>query len=175
MNHRVVLTLFLILVALAALTSCGPAAGEEGAPIELQASPTVPTLQEAPALDSATSAAPPTSMPAAGYPPPTWTPNADYPGAQVPALLPTVDPYPGGLVWILRPVGVQCQEGTAAGYGDLREARSTLTAAGVKVADVELVELMVTTSCGSPTSAHYRAQIAVADLQTALSLEWRQE
>jgi hypothetical protein len=87
-------------------------------------------------------------------------------------LPPTIDPYPGGLVWVIRPVGIQCEEGTSPGYGDLREATSTLTAAGVSVADAKMVELVVATSCGSPTSAHFRVQIAADDLQTAQSMDW---
>ncbi len=55
-----------------------------------------------------------------GYPPPPTSP-------------PPTDPYPGGLVWIIRPVGVQCEDGTAEGYGDLSESVATLTAAGLQV------------------------------------------
>jgi len=120
----------------------------------------------------------PTTVPA-GYPaseviqPATPTRDPNYPAP--PTYAPTVDPYPGGLVWILHPVGIQCEESTSPGYGDLREAVSTLTAAGVAVAKSEMTELVVTDACGSPTSAHYRAQIAADDLQTALSMEWTQE
>jgi hypothetical protein len=89
--------------------------------------------------------------------------------------LPTVDPYPGGIIWIIRPVGTQCEDGTTLGYGDLRESVATLTAAGLRVVDSEMVELMVTTACGSPTSAHYRVQIDIEDLDSALSMGWDRE
>jgi hypothetical protein len=79
------------------------------------------------------------------------------------------------MVWIIRPVGIQCEDGTALGYGDLGEAVATLTAAGLRVADSEVIELMVTTSCGSPTSAHYRVQINSDDLDSALSMGWTRE
>jgi hypothetical protein len=106
--------------------------------------------------------------------PATATHEPGYP-EQPQDFPPTVDPYPGGLVWVIRPVGIQCEEGTSPGYSDLREATSTLTAAGVAVADSEMTELMVAASCGSPTSAHFRVQIAADDLQTALSMDWTQE
>jgi hypothetical protein len=79
------------------------------------------------------------------------------------------------MIWIIRPVGIQCEEGTAPGYGDLRESVATLTAAGIRVVDSEMTELMVTTSCGSPTSAHYRVQIDFEDLEDALSMGWQEE
>jgi hypothetical protein len=76
------------------------------------------------------------------------------------------------MVWITRPVGIQCEDGTALGYGDLRESVATLTAAGLRVSDSEMAEFMVTTACGSPTSAHYRIQISVEDLESAISMGW---
>lgn len=123
-----------------------------------------------------------TAVPESGYPAPesqpivpaTATREPGYP-EQPAALPPTPDPYPGGLVWIIRPVGIQCEETTSPGYGNLREAVSTLTAAGIAVADSEMTELMVATSCGSPTSAHFRVQIAADDLSIAQSMDWVQE
>lgn len=131
-----------------------------------------PALQDAPTAVSQPTAEPlpagyPGSEPA---PPPQPTYPPDYPGP--PTVMPTVDPYPGGMAWIIRPVGVQCEEGTTPGYGDLAEAEATLTAAGIRVADAEMIELIVPTSCGSPTSAHYRLQIEAEDLNSALSLGW---
>ncbi len=141
---------------------------------ESQIDPASPTNDLTPAEKPALA----TSTPPSAYPvpgdelPPTPALSLDYPA---PTLPPTIQAYPGGLVWIIRPVGVQCEEGTAPGYGDLREATSTLTAAGVRVAGAEMTELMVTSTCGSPTSAHFRAQINADDLPLALSLGWEQE
>lgn len=150
------------------LGACGPAAA-----------PTAPTTAptEGPALEEAGTLTP-TALPQ-GYPPPAPAPAAtsalpaDYPAP--PTMMPTADPYPGGLVWVLRPVGIQCEEGTAPGYGDLREAQATMTAAGITVVEAQMTDLMVTAVCGSPTSAHYRLQISAEDLQTAVSMGWSQE
>ena len=163
---RNVQILLLVMAVLFLLSAC--AAPETEVP---QLEPTVPALEEAPPE-------PPTAVPP-DYPAPEVvapaepTRDADYPAP--PTLAPTVDPYPGGLVWVIRPVGIQCEEGTTPGYGDLRETTSTLTAAGVTVADAKMTELMVTASCGSPTSAHFLVQIAAEDLPTALSMDWTQE
>jgi hypothetical protein len=72
-------------------------------------------------------------------------------------------------------VGTQCEDGTAPGYSDLGEAVATLTAAGLRVVNSEMSELLVATACGSPTSAHYRVQIEAEDLETALSMGWFRE
>ena len=134
-----------------------------------------------PALEPAVTApALPTAEPLpAEYPPPqptlptqpTYPP--DYPGPPTPP--PTVDPYPGGMTWIIRPVGIQCEDGTSLGYGDLRESVATLTAAGIRVVESGMTELMVAASCGSPTSAHFRVQIDAEDLENALSMGWEKE
>jgi hypothetical protein len=166
MNNHFLPTFLFLILALVFVGGCGASEADAPQPI-----PTLPTLNEVPA-DQATAV--PAEYPApevSGPATPTLDPN--YPAPPTPA--PTVDPYPGGVVWIIRPVGVQCEEGTAPGYNDLREATSTLTAAGVAVAQSEMTELMVTDVCGSPTSAHFRVQIAAGDLQTALSMGWTQE
>jgi hypothetical protein len=158
--------LMLMIVAMVLMSGCG--ASDADAP---EAIPTLSGADEAPAGE-------PSAEPAV-YPapedvkPPTPTLDPNYPAP--PTFAPTDEPYPGGLVWIIRPVGIQCEESTAPGYGDLREATSTLAAAGVAVAQSEMTELMVINACGSPTSAHYRVQIAAGDLQTALSMDWTQE
>lgn len=169
---------FLLFLGVFLLTACGtaPPAGTIMTPTsDAGGSDALPALEPA-----ATAAAQPTAeaLPE-NYPPPqpalpvpaTYPP--DYPGP--PTLMPTVDPYPGGVVWIIRPVGIQCEDGTAPGYGDLSEAVATLTAAGLSVLDSEVIEMLVTTSCGSPTSAHYHIQIDVVDLDSALSMGWEQE
>jgi hypothetical protein len=118
----------------------------------------------------ATAVAAPTAepVPLVDPPPPEEIPelptlDPDYPAP--PTLMSVEDPYPGGMAWIIRPVGVQCEEGTAEGYGDLHEAIITLTAAGLAVA----------ASCGSPTSTHYRLQIPSADLDKAVSMGWEKD
>lgn len=169
MKIRTNYTLLLLISAFFLLSGCGPATG--GTPVQETGATTLPGLQGAPLTQTPL----PDNYPSPEQvlPPPTPTLDPNYPAQ--PTLPPTPDPYPGGTVWVIRPVGIQCEEGTAPGYGDLREAQSTLTAAGVKVAEAEMTELMVTTSCGSPTSAHFRVQIAAEDLQTALSMGWMQE
>jgi hypothetical protein len=160
-NVHIIFFLTLILVILGACSSAPQA---------------LPTLPPPPGESGGLA----TAVPDQGYPssevlpPATATHEPGYPEQPV-DLPPTVDPYPGGLVWIVRPIGIQCEEGTSPGYGDLREATSTLTAAGIAVADAEMTEMMVAASCGSPTSAHFRVQIAADDLQTALSMDWTQE
>lgn len=166
MSFRNAHLLMLMSVVWVLLSACGSAD-----PGVLEPEPALPVLEDAAAEQPAAESP--------GYPvpeivaPPTPTFSPDYPAP--PTLAPTVDPYPGGLVWIIRPVGIQCEEGASPGYGDLRETTSTLTAAGVTVAGAEMAELMVATSCGSPTSAHFRVQIAAEDLQTSLSMDWTQE
>lgn len=154
------------------------------------APPANPTNTPDPSLDdaltnpqdssTATPPAPPTAAPIQGsYPgsqpaaPQQPTKELGYP---VPATFPpTVDPYPGGLVWIIRPVGTQCEEGTIQGYGDLSESVATLVAAGLNVENSQMTDIPVTAVCGSPTSAHYRIQISYEGLSTALSMGWKQE
>ena len=166
MIYRVTHVVLMVMIVLVLLSGCGPS--EPKAPQPL---PTLPGLEAAPG-------GPPTAVPE-DYPAPEVIPpvnptkDPNYPAP--PTFAPTVDPYPGGLVWVIRPVGIQCEESTLPGYGDLREATSTLTAAGVSVAQSEMTEMAVTAVCGSPTSAHFRVQIAAADLQTALSMDWTQE
>lgn len=155
---RLGVTILLLLLGVAA---CGPASPAAG--------PTAP----APALPTAVLA--PTIPQSYPVPVAAATPTlaADYPAP--PALLPTVDPYPGGLVWVIRPVGIQCEEGTVPGYADLREATATMTAAGIRVNEAQMTELIVPAVCGSPTSAHFRLQIDAGDLPTAMSLGWTAE
>ena len=165
------LTAFLIILIVAA---CGTAP-----PAEPTATPGAETPEpalspaEAPAV---TAPAPPTAEPLPeSYPPPPVLPvqPTHPPGYPPPATFPpTVDPYPGGLVWIVRPVGVQCEDGTEAGYGDLSESVATLIAAGLQVASSEMTDIPVTAVCGSPTSAHYRVQINPDGLNTARAMGW---
>ena len=130
-------SLFLFLGAFL-ISSCGTAP-PAGSNITPAVSPGGDNAE--PALEpAATAPVQPTAEPLPeDYPPPQPEPPiqptypADYPGP--PTLMPTVDPYPGGMVWLIRPVGIQCEDGTALGYGDLNESVATLTAAGLTVAD----------------------------------------
>lgn len=175
MKNRSLLISAFILLAAFLLVSCGTA---PPANISLTPSPQPQGDAAEPALEPApTTASQPTAEPLPGdYPaaepalPPQPTYPPDYPGP--PTMVPTVDPYPGGMAWIIRPVGIQCEEGTAPGYGDLAEAEATMSAAGIRVVDAEMIEMIVPTSCGSPTSAHFRLQIEAEDLDSALSFGW---
>lgn len=87
------------------------------------------------------------------------------------------DPYPaageGGLIWVIRPEGVQCEASDApTGEKGLQEAVESLAAAGVTAQAWELTEMMVTAVCGSPTSTHYLVQIPAANLDKAIALGW---
>jgi len=175
MKLPLVVSSFFLLIGAFLLAACGTAP-----PADLNVTPAVeptgvatsPVLEQAPAEPLQPTAEP---LPAE-YPPaqpelpvqPTYP--ADYPAPPTP-----IDPYPGGMVWIIRPVGIQCEDGTALGYGDLRESVATLTAAGLRVVEAEMLELMVTASCGSPTSAHFRVQISADDLNSAISMGWERE
>lgn len=160
------------LLALLLLAACGAAEPVEEAPGEATPTTEAPALATvaAPTSDAGTSEAEAAYPPQAVMPdPPTPLPD-DYPAPPTPP--PTVDPYPGGVLPIIKPVGVQCEEGTEVGYGSPEEAAATLAESGVEVTDVQVIELMVTTVCGGPTSEHYRAEISPEDLDMALSLGW---
>ncbi len=160
-----IITLLLIILAVSACGTAPPAqptATPSGSPA-LETAPSAPVQPTAESL--------PDSYPPPAPIQPTREPNYPPP----PTFPPTVDPYPGGLVWIIRPVGVQCEDGTTEGYGDLRESVATLTAAGLHVVESEMADLMVPAVCGSPTSAHYRIQISVDGLNTASSMGWKRE
>lgn len=97
-----------------------------------------------------------------------------YPAAQA---IPTYDPYPAGgnTVWVVYPVGIQCEDASASTYKNEQEVKSGLTAAGITVHNVTLTELMVCTACDCPTSAHYRAEIEASQLDAAITLGWASE
>lgn len=169
MKNRLLLLFSILMLGAFLLVACGtapPAVSNPTPAVQPERDAAEPALEAAPTAESL-----PEEYPASERAlPPQPTYPADYPGP--PTMMPTVDPYPGGMAWIIRPVGIQCEEGTAPGYGDLAEAEATVTAAGIRVVDAEMIELMVPTSCGSPTSAHFRLQIEAEDLDSALSLGW---
>lgn len=167
--------LYLILI-IGLLSACGGQTTPEAVPTvpanndsgdALQTAPDAkPTATAVPIdqnTDEALEAYPAEPLPAATALP------ADYP-----APLPTQDAYPGGLAWVQHPIGVQCEEGTLPGYETLEDAQATLTTAGIRVKEAEVIDIPMVQQCGQPSSVHYRLQIPAEDLQTALSLGWTQ-
>lgn len=173
MKQRLFITCLTLSIILVIFAACGTAPPARPTPSENssqpQSSPALPTLPLPPTVEPVPEAYPPPQLeiPEQATHEPGYPPPATFP--------PTVDPYPGGLVWIIRPVGVQCEEGTALGYGDLGESVATLTAAGLQVEASEMLERVVPAVCGSATSAHYRIQIKVDGLDTARSMGWERE
>lgn len=143
-----------------------------------------PTLEETPVQEEdeglATVAPPTTIRPepspttAEAYPPqPTPAPAAEdeYPA---PAAPPTA--YPADMrIWVLRPLGLQCEESEENQFASVDEAVASLSDAGIEVFESETVGLMVCEACGCPTSEHYRVQILRSDLLNAQMLGWSQE
>ena len=158
-----VLTVMLFLAVLAACTG-----GQDGE------ATTAPTEESRPGEPTPTSAAPggatptaaPTSYPA--FPTPTLPgSNGGYPVA---TPVPTDNPYPGGLVTLFHPMGLQCEEPI---FADLSAAVGSLEEAGIAVVAAEEIGLEVCEACGCATSQHYRVQINVEDLDRALELGWQ--
>jgi len=158
----------ILAVALVILAACTPTAAPPAA--------STPDDNDGGALQPAPETAVP-PQPQEGYPatPPLDAPAAPGYPAQQPAVTPGQSAYPGDGVWILRPLGIQCEDETQPGYADLDETVETLTRAGITVLASEVTNLMVTAVCGAPTSAHYRVQIDPADLDQALAMGWSRE
>lgn len=168
---NLILTALLLLV----LAACGPSAAEPtprpdtGSPA--RATPTADQALLTPASGGQNNLT--------GYPPPppTATPlpeNYPPPAQPVPG-----NPYPAvddaGTMWILHPLGLQCADTNSYAYTNVQAARADLTAAGITVFQVETIELAVCQACDCPTSTHYHAQIAAADLSKAQTLGWTAE
>jgi hypothetical protein len=105
-----------------------------------------------------------------GYPAPeTAPPVTDYPA---PEPAPTLDPYPvvAGYVWVVHPLGEQCEDDRF--YDDVNAAIAALEAADIEVDRGVVTNLNVCLACGCPTSEHYRLHIAEADLSKAEALGW---
>lgn len=170
------ISLFLLLIALVA---CGPVAETEEpavpdgssvegaleavtqpAPLEMEA--TTPPKPASPAGQLESYPAAPTAVPLPeGYPAPAAT----------------IDPYPNaidGFIWMLLPVGIQCEDDSSP-YADLAAAVDGLTAVNVRTGQSEMTDLMVCSACGCPSSAHYRVQVSVADVNAARTLGWERE
>lgn len=165
--------LLIMMMTLAA--ACGPAT-ESGEPATVPANEGVLEVVTQPAPAAATEAAPQPDAPEAYPAQPTAVPQTDsYPAPAAPVA--TINPYPGavdGFIWMLLPVGVQCED-DASPYTDLQDALAGLTAVSVQTAQSEITELMVCSACGCPTSAHYRVQVSVEDVNAAQSLGWNRE
>lgn len=163
------ITLISLLLVILALAACGPASTTPSAPaVENSDPPARPTPTNLPDTGG-------NEMPA-GYPPPPTTPPLPE-GYPAPVVAPTYDPYPapGDTVWMLHPVGIQCQDAAKSKYQNEQEAISALTAAGITVQQMTTTELMVCSACDCPTSAHYRAEINAADMNKATALGWTLE
>ncbi|MBK8985931.1 MAG: hypothetical protein IPM39_07590 [Chloroflexi bacterium] len=164
------LTLALLLALL--FVACGPATPTPtSAPEVIQPARSTPTSD--PSLITPNANEPGSQV---GYPPPppTLTPLPEgYPAAPT---LEAANPYPAaGTVWVLQALGLQCADTSTYQLANVQAARASLTAAGITVQTIQTVELGVCEACDCPTSTHYRAQIAAADLNKALALGWRSE
>ncbi len=164
--------ILVLLLALALLAACNPV-GLEGDTNPTAASPDTAPLSTIPPLSTAPSA---TSAPD-DYPSPP-TPSGSFlpEGYPVPPTLPPK--YPSdveGQVWIMRPLGLQCTEATTYEFPTLNDAVRSLEDAGIEVFGAEVVGLMVCESCECPTSEHYRVQIGVENLATAIQMGWSAE
>jgi hypothetical protein len=136
------------------------------------------TVEPAPAATATVPTPDPEPDDTSGYPPPGETDaypappdQAGYPAPPSPP--PAPDPYPSGIVWIVRAAGEQCEDSLR--FVDLASAVASLEENGITVNEAEGVELMVCQACGCPTSEHYRLQIDPVDLDQAMRLGWFRE
>jgi hypothetical protein len=116
-----------------------------------------------------------TAVPDDAYPAEPTPANTLPEGYPVPEVVPAYDPYPGldkeeGQAWMIIPAGVQCEDPLV--YPAEEDAVAALEEAGIDVIESQTMELMVTSSCGSPTSTHYVALIDMADQAQAEELGW---
>lgn len=166
--------------------SCSPATVDEESPDETPSDSDGGGLIEAPEAEPdifprSTLTPPPVGEPSepetapssdAGYPAPPPAPTLPE-GYEIPTPPPSLSPYPeatGTLIWILKPVGEQCAETPAT--PDLQTAVADLIALGIPVEASEMVDLIVCSACGCPTSAHFRLQIDSGYLGNAEVLGW---
>ncbi|MCB8942659.1 MAG: hypothetical protein H6658_02670 [Ardenticatenaceae bacterium] len=104
-------------------------------------------------------------------PEPVTQPESAYPAGEAIAQPESAYPAEGETVWMVFPVGVQCEEGSGE-YADLDEAVAALDTAGVVVVDQGTVELIVAAACGQPTSEHFRVEVLADGLEQAQGLGW---
>ena len=109
-----------------------------------------------------------------GYPPPPaqiTQPESSYPANEAQVAQPeSAYPAEQDMIWVVLPVGIQCEEGGQ--YADLDEAVADLDTVGVVIVDQGTSELIVASACGQPTSEHYGAMILRDGLSKAESLGW---
>jgi hypothetical protein len=168
-----------LLLTLLLLAACGPAISTPN----LEPDASQPEGRPTPTPDAALqpeNAAQDSPQPILGYPPlPTPIPLPEGYPAALPAFIEPINPYPvgesAGQIWIIHPFGRQCEDVNKQKYAGAQDARASLTAAGITTYEVTTIEKMVCEACDCPTSAHYRAAIAAADLSKALALGWTQE
>lgn len=183
MNKSRLLPGVVMMLMLAVVTACGGSAAQnERATPSLAPTQTPGGVLDAAPQPESTAVDPPTAVDepypaeaAQPQPPATATLRADYPVEPTATFEPTPDPYPNGLIWINRPVGIQCEDGTTPGYSNLGEAVGTMRSAGVQIVESEEVNLAVPAACGGPTSEHYRLLISVDDAPVADSMGWNLE
>jgi hypothetical protein len=166
---RKIYLFFMSILLLTALVACGPSSSEATTTPER----TEPEGEEGDVIPR------PTITPVSGSEeeepmPETTTVPEEYPPPVAPAAQPEAV-YPGDeeTVWILLPMGVQC-EGDGP-YSTLEEAVLALDEAGVIAVDQATIELPVAQACGQPSSEHFRVQILAAGLPQAESLDWHLE
>jgi hypothetical protein len=170
-----------LLLIMIIATACGPAietdepsaVPENEGVLEMETQPApVETVKPATTPEPALPPDAPEAYPAQ----PTAVPQTEgYPAPAEPVA--PLDPYPDavdGFIWMILPVGVQCED-EASTYNDLQDAVAGLTAVSVQTGESEITELMVCTACGCPTSAHYRVQVSIEDVNAAQALGWKQE
>ena len=179
---------FLTAILWLTAVSCGPTAVDEESPTEIPSNNDGGALNSAPEAEPdvfprATLTPPPVSEPIepetapegdSGYPVPELPPATTLPeGYVVPTQPSSLNPYPeatGNLIWILKPVGEQCAETPTT--PDLQTAVADMVAFGIPVEASEIIDLPVCTSCGCPTSTHFRLQIDSGYLGNAEILGW---
>lgn len=106
-----------------------------------------------------------------GYPAPVSTlPAASYPEPPEPQL--PVGAYPANTVWVIHPLGQQCQDPL---FENERAATRVLAEAGVTVLSAETVDLNVCQACDCPTSAHIRVLIDEKDVPVVEAMDWQVE
>ncbi len=151
------------LLLLIVVVGCGPALEVE-TPI-----PDVPA--EEPATENEGGISPRPTV--TNAPPSTDTPPLGYPAGSAPERQPETarDPYPASAetVWVMIPMGIQCEDSQ---FATLADAVTSLRSAGIIVYQSSVENMMVCQSCSCPTSEHYRAEIAVDYLKTAVNLGW---
>lgn len=115
----------------------------------------------------------PTATPE-GYPVQPTAPSRAQEG--YPEAPPPPTAYPVDMrIWVLRPLGTQCEESDSYQFATVEEAVASLTDAGVEVFDSEMTSLVVCESCNCPTSEHFRVQILRSDLYSVQIRGWTQE